>query len=344
MLSVMVGLACVTSVIWGRVGAGDTAVPRSSHGDATASATVPVVPVPQDGRHSVAAAPATAESQIDRSIPTGAIGHDSALRKPNPLAYTDGKTSGPPTLTGVEAINYLAGNTLKREEPGKPARFTYFALRGIQGEGNERSFVATAWDRNRPDLCGISANGTPDCRPLTITLDGQYEFPGAKLGAVSIGGAAAILLKGNVAKFPDHVPFLDQPPGGASLTPAKASATGPLALWAGFVGHLVAVESDDVPGADRHTLYYAEDSRLLDLRPTPGDAAHQAAVAITVGHWHASKTGVCQTRSIGDTAQVCFKPEASGADSLRLVPLGKGAKALRLTVLNEAAAPLSVGQ
>ncbi len=349
MLSVLVGSVCIASVIWGRVGAGDTGVPRPNPVEATASRTEPPPSVPQAGRHPVAALPtaasAAAEGTIDRSITTGAIGHDSALRKPNPLAYADGKTGAPPTLTGVEAINYLAGNTLKREAPGKPARFTYFALRGVQGDGTERSFVAAAWDRNRSDLCEIAADGTPDCRPLTITLDGQYEFPGAKLGTVSIAGAAATLLKGNVAKFPDHVPFLDAPLAGASVTPAKVGATGPLALWAGIVGRLVSVESDDNAGAVRRILYYADDNRVLDVRLAPGDAAHPVAVSVTVGHWHASKTGICQTRSIGDTAQACFKPEAAGADGLRLVPLGsKGAKAQRLTVLNEADASRTAEQ
>ena len=344
LLSVMVGLGCMASVVWGGVGAGDTG-PRPSHVEASAARTEPAASVPRGEPHPVAAASERAEAGIDRSITTGAIGHDSALRKPNPLAYADGKTSGPPTLTGVEAINYLTGNTLKREAPGKPARYTYFASRGVEGDGNERSFVASAWDRNRPDLCEIAADGTPDCRPLTITLDGQYEFPGAKLGAVSIGGAAATLLKGNVAKFPDHVPFLDQAPASAAMPPARSVSAGPLALWAGFVGRLVSVESDETPGADRHILYYGEDNRVLDVRRTPGDAGHQAVVSVTVGHWHASRTGICQTRTIGDAAQSCFKPEASGLDSVRLVPIGKGgAKAQRLTVVSEADAAQTIGK
>ena len=343
MVSVMVGFGCMASVFWGRVGTGDTG-PRPSHVESAAARTELPASVPRAEAHPVAAASVATEAGIDRSIATGAIGHDSALRKPNPLAYADGKTSGPPTLTGVEAVNYLTGNTLKREEPGKPARFTYFAARGVEGDGNERNFVASAWDRNRPDLCDVAADGTPNCRPLTITLDGQYEFPGAKLGTVSIGGATATLLKGNVAKFPDHVPFLDEPPERAAVASVKAAAAGPLALWAGFVGRLVSVESDDSLGADRRILYYAEDNRVLDVRPTAGNAAHQAAVAVTVGHWHASKTGICQTRTIGDAAQSCFKPEASGLDNLRLVPIGKGAKAQRLTVLTETSAPQTAGR
>ncbi len=341
MVSVMVGFGCMASVFWGRVGTGDVG-PRASHVETAAARSELPASVPRSEPHPAAAE--RTEAGIDRSITTGAIGHDSALRKPNPLAYADGKTSAPPTLAGVEAVNYLTGNTLKREEPGKPAHYTYFASRGVQGDGNERSFVASAWDRNRPDLCEVAADGTPDCRPLTITLDGQYEFPGAKLGTVSIGGSTLTLLKGNVAKFPDHVPFLDEVPAGAALPPPKGGAAGATALWAGFVGRLVSVESDDVPGADRRILYYAGDNRVLDVRPTAGDAAHQAAVSVTVGHWHASKTGICQTRTIGDVAQSCFKPEASGPDSLRLVPIGKGGKTQRLTVLTEAAAPLTAGQ
>ena len=233
---------------------------------------------------------------------------------------------------------------MKREEPGKPARYTYFASRGVQGDGNERSFVASAWDRNRPDLCEIAADGTPTCRPLTITLDGQYEFPGAKLGTVSIGGADATLLKGNVAKFPDHVPFLDEASESAPAPPAKTGSTGPLALWAGLVGRLVSVSSDDGSGADRRILYYAGDNRVLEVRSSPGDAEHQAAISVTVGHWHASKTGICQTRSIGDTAQACFKPEAAGLDSVRLIPIGKGAKPQRVTLLSAASAPQTAGK
>lgn len=343
MVSVMVGFGCMAGVFWGRIGTGD-AGPATRHVEAAAARTELPAPVPRSEPHPVAAAAERAEAGIDRSITTGAIGHDSALRKPNPLAYADGNTSGPPTLAGVEAINYLTGNTLKREEPGKPAHYTYFASRGVQGDGNERSFVASAWDRNRPDLCEIAGDGTPNCLPLTITLDGQYEFPGAKLGTASIGGATLTLLKGNVAKFPDHVPFIDEAQGGTAMPPSKGGAAGAPALWAGFVGRLVTVESDDVPGADRRILYYAEDNRVLDVRPTAGDATHQAAVSVTVGHWRASKSGICQTRTIGDTAQSCFKPEASGLDGLRLVPIGKGGKAQRLTVLTEAAALPTAGQ
>ena len=128
------------------------------------------------------------------------------------------------------------------------------------------------------------------------------------------------------------------------MPPAKAGAPGSLALWTGFVGRLLSVESDDAPGTDRRILYYAEDNRVLDVRPTAGDAAHQAAVSVTVGHWHASRTGICQTRTTGDAAQSCFKPEASGRDSLRRGPIGKTGKALRRTVLTEAAAPQTAGQ
>ena len=338
MLTVMVGFGCMASVFWGRVGTGNMGVARPNSAEAAVSRPELPAPIARAEPHLVAAASEVAEVGIDRTIPTGAIGHDSALRKPNPLAYADGKTSGPPTLTGVEAVNYLAGNTLKREQPGKPPRYTYFASRGLQGDGNERSFVASAWNRNRPELCEIAADGAPTCLPLAITLDGQYEFPGAKLGTVSIGGSVATLLKGNVAKFPDHVPFLDEAAGSSSMSPVKAGSAGALGLWAGLVGRLVSVESDDAPGADRHTLYYAEDHRILDLRPSPGDAEHQAAVSVTVGHWHASKTGICQTRTIGDTAQSCFKLEASGPDGVRFMPIGKGSKAQRVTVLTDASA------
>ena len=340
MVSVMVGLACMAAVFWGRIGTGDVGL-RASPVESAAARTERPAPVPP---HPVAAASERAEAGIDRSMTTGAIGHDSALRKPNPLAYAEEKTGVPPTLAGVEAVNYLTGNTLKREEPGTPAHFTYFASRGVQDDGTERSFVASAWDRNRPDLCVVAGDGTPNCRPLTLTLDGQYEFLGAKLGTVSIGGATLTLLKGNVAKFPDHVPFIDEAPGGAAVPPTKGGAAVYPALWAGFVGRLVSVDSADVPGADRRILYYAEDNRFLDVRPTAGDATHQTAVSVTVGHWRASKSGLCQTRTIGDTAQSCFKPEASGPDSLRLVPIGRGGKTQRLTVLTEAAALQTAGQ
>ena len=139
------------------------------------------------------------------------------------------------------------------------------------------------------------------------------------------------------------MPFIDEAPGGAAVPPSKGGAAG-AALWAGFVGRLVSVDSDDVSGADRRILYYAEDNRFLDVRPTAGDATHQTAVSVTVGHWRASKSGLCQTRTIGDTAQSCFKPEASGPDSLRLVPIGRGGKTQRLTVLTEAAALQTAGQ
>ena len=47
--------------------------------------------------------------------------------------------------------------------PGEPLRFTYFASRGVMGEGDERGFTARRWDRERPELCEAGpAGGHPD--------------------------------------------------------------------------------------------------------------------------------------------------------------------------------------
>ncbi len=343
MLTVLVGLGCMASVFWGRVGTGDSsAQPNPMSGrvpNGAAGLRSAAIPMP------VAAASGTTEAGIDRTITTGAIGHDSALRKPNPLAYADGKNGGPPTLTGVEAVNYLAGNTIKREEPGKPARFTYFASRGVQGDGNERSFVASAWDRNRPDLCEVAADGTPTCRPLTITLDGQYEFPGAKLGSrVDRGRSRDPVERAMSPSSPITCRFLERASDSAQATAAKAGSAGAPALWAGFVGRLVSVQKRRrIRRRPAHPLLRRGQSRSRRPLDTGGCRAPGC------GFGYGRPLARVQDRHLPDAndrrrAQSCFKPEASGLDSVRLVPIGKGGKPQRVTVLTAASAPQTAGK
>ncbi len=278
---------------------------------------------------------------IDTSLPTGSIDRGSALRAPNPAAYADAAKDGSSLrLTGAEAVNYLAGNTLRREGPGEPLHFTYFASRGLQGEGSERGFVARAWNRNGSDLCDTGPDGAVACRPIAIQLDATSELAGGKLGIVTIGGSAtAVLIKGNVLKFPEHIPFLDSDVSARAETGQEAAGVvgKGAAAWNGIVGHAASVVGEAADAA-RHIVYYAKDNRMLDLQQIDGGPARGVAVKVVVGHWRTSKALLCQTRVIGDAAQTCFKPEAIGDGSVRLVPSGKGGDAQLVNVLTETGA------
>ncbi len=298
-------------------------------------------PPPTPGRR-----PAAAE--VDTALPTGSLGPGSAVHVPNPAAYRDAPKMGDPvTVAGAEAINYLAGNTLRREGPGEPLHFTYFASRGLMGEGDERAFTARRWDRERPELCEAGRDGAPLCRSVSILLDGKYEFPGARLGTVTLGAAGgvpaatAVLVKGNAIHFPEHIPFLDSTvdvaaadeaaPGGGSRDGGPKGGDPVEAL----VGHPVAAVVEGAGARGRQIVYYAKDNRRLELqRVQAGDGR---AVQVTVGHWHVAKANLCQTRATGTAAQTCFKLEPAEA-GLRLVPAGRAGEAQTLTPLPETGA------
>ena len=290
-----------------------------------------------------AARPSTAAADIDMDLATGSIGPGSALHHPNPGAYADAARAGAPsTVTGAEAINYLAGNTLRREGPGEPLHFTYFASRGLMGEGDERGFTARRWDRERPELCETGRGGGALCRSVSILLDGKYEFPGSRLGAVTLGAAGgepavtAVLVKGNAIRFPEHIPFLDST---VDVATAGEAAPGDRAKGGdpaeALAGHPVAVVADRAGARGRQIVYYAKDNRRLELQQVQvGDGV---AVQVTVGHWRIAKASLCQIRATGAAAQSCFKVEPA-ANGLRLVPAGKAGDAQTLTLLPETGA------
>ena len=319
----VIGLLCVGSVFQGHDGS-DAAAVRVAISAKRDSPTVDVV-----------STPAAAPSDID-TTPTGAIAPGPALQKPNPAAYAVAAEAGSsPTVTGAEAINYLAGNTLRREGAGDPMHFTYFAARGVMGEGDERGFTARRWDRERPELCGPGPDGDPQCRSVSILLDGKYEFPGARLGTVTLGptrrsGAiTAALIKGNAIHVPEHIPFLDSTVDVASAAAGPARAGD---VFDGIVGHPTASVTDGDAGG-RRIVYYAKDNRRLELRQIQTDGGK--AVEVTVGHWRTVKSTLCQSRIVGDGAQDCFKVEPVAGGALRLMPVGKTGSAQTLTALPE---------
>ncbi len=331
LVCVVIGLGCIGSLV------------REHRGEAVADAAPARSPEAKPAPAAPAARPAVAAVEVDTALPTGSIGPGSAVHVPNPAAYRDAPRMGDPvTVAGAEAINYLAGNTLRRERPGEPLRFTYFASRGLMGEGDERSFTARRWDRDRPELCETGRDGAPLCRSVSILLDGKYEFPGARLGTVTLGAAGglpaatAVLVKGNAIHFPEHIPFLDSTVDGAAAdeTVLGGSAKGGDPVEA-LVGHPVAAVAEGAGVRGRQILYYAKDNRRLELQQVQvGDGT---AVQVMVGHWHAARGNICQTRVTGTAAQACFKVEAAGA-GVRLAPAGRAGEAQTLTPLPETGA------
>ena len=328
----MVGLCWVGSMVGGHGGsAAPEPPPRAPATGAPAAGAPAVAPV--------AAAPAAAN--VDTLLPTGSIAPGSALHVPNPAAYADAAKAGSSLiLTGAEAINYLAGNTLRREGPGEPLHFTYFASRGVMGDGDERVFTARRWDRERPDLCELGRDGAVLCRSVTIMLDGKYEVPGARLGTVTLGAAdgvgpsTAVLVKGDSIRFPEHIPLLDSAVDVAATPPAPSTGRS-----ADPVGEVVGRPALAVAEADprrRQVVFYAKDNRRLELQQV--QAGDGVAVRVTVGRWRTAKAGLCETRVIGDAAQSCFKPEPAADGAVRLTPVGRSGEVVSLRPLPEAGA------
>jgi len=355
----MVGLCCMASVIR-RHGHDDGAAvavtirpdtrPDTDQGSAAeasvAEASTPAPRAPARPAVAIAeAAPADAADEIDTELTTGSIAPGSALHRPNPAAYADAAKASPGlVVTGAEAINYLAGNTLRREAPGQAPRFAYFASRGVMGEGDERSFTARRWERERPELCETGPAGETLCRSVSILLDGKYEFPGARLGTVTLGAVdgsgptTAALIKGNAIHFPEHIPLLDSSvdvadaPPAAGDVPARPKGGDP---FDAIVGRAAAATSEAGAKA-RQLVYYGRDNRRLELQPVQlGDAK---GVQVTMGHWRMTKANLCQSRQMGEAAQTCFKVEAQAGGTLRLSPSGKTGEAQTLAPLPETSA------
>ena len=335
----VVGLSCIVDVLRG-------------HGGSDAAAVVMAIPPAPEASASVAekvAAPAPLApvvaarrpEDIDTALTTGSIPPGPALHVPNPAAYAEAAKSGPvPTVTGIEAINYLTGNTLRRESPGAPLHLTYFSSRGVMGEGDEHGFTARHWQRETPELCEAGAGGGTLCRSVTIVLDGKYEFPGARLGTVTLGAAGgsgpqtAELVKGDVLHFPDHIPLLDSSldargDGSAprSSTPSKGGDA-----FDAMVGQAAALVPDG-EGKTKQIVVYARDNRRLELKPV--QTGDDRAVQVTVGHWRSTKGTLCQSLVLGEATQTCFKIDPLPGHALRLVPAGKTGELQTLTSLPE---------
>ncbi len=303
----------------------------------------PAAPVP--ARVAAAVPPAAPPAaDVDTDLPTGSIAPGSALHVPNPAAYADAAKGGSAlVVTGAEALNYLAGNTLRREGAGQPLHFTYFASRGVMGEGDEHGFTARRWVREKPELCEPGADGAAQCRSVSILLDGKYEFPGARLGTVTLGAVdggapeTAVLVKGNAVHFPEHIPLLDSTVDVAAAENAETPAGRPKGgdPVDAIVGRPLAALGDPAV-RDRTIVYYAKDNRRLELRPI--EVGGSKAVAVTVGHWRSTKGSLCQTRLVGEAAQTCFKAEALPGGAVRLVATGKSGATQTLAPLPETGA------
>lgn len=353
---VAIGLGCAGSVLRGH-GPDAGARMRIAAARPAAPPDAAVMPVRTAAAAVVTRDRDAAAAGIDTDLPTGSIGAGAsgagpALHAPNPAAYADAARAGSPlVLTGAEAINYLANNTLRREGPGEPLHFTYFASRGVMGDGSERGFTARRWDRERPDLCEAGPDGAPLCRTVTILLDAKSELQGARLGTVTFGpavpsapggGGTAVLVEGNVMHFPEHIPTLDSAVDASARAPSPgpAPAAKGAAAFDGLVGRPAAV-AGDAPG--HGLVFYARDNRRLELEPVAPGPDGGRAVKVTVGHWRLAKDALCQTRVIGDAAQSCFKPEALPGGDVRLVPVGRAGDAQSLTPLPETGGPVVAG-
>jgi hypothetical protein len=174
--------------------------------------------------------------------------------------------SAPPKLDAKAAHAVLAGNSVQKPEPGGEPRSIYYSVRNLVGESEGNGiFAVRRWSLAEDRICETDAKLGPQCRPLDVQFtpenaarlrpkdvkpapdDGLYDdaaalvasLPkGSLIGTIAAEETRYLVLKGNVAGFPDYVPTVDagQLPDvkAATVAPSPPVASAPLRK-SGFV-------------------------------------------------------------------------------------------------------------
>ncbi len=254
----------------------------------------------------------------DDAPPAGAGSADAASAR----AFAKGPSVS--IATGPDALAVLAGNSLKRDAPGGVQRYTYFATRGWQADGDERGFTVRTWDRSSGRFCEPVARPGKAPKQSCMALEIRYtsaetEADGALLGVMRIGRDDwAFLVKGNAAHFPDRIPSLDSAvePQAAAGPVAKVTASGK-AAWTAMQGRTFALGTT---AAEPRIVTFNRDGRLLMVDAHGEGALANEGVKITLGRWTFDKGLLCQGGADPAGPRSCARPDAYGPTLVRLVP------------------------
>jgi hypothetical protein len=148
------------------------------------------------------------------------------------------QASATPKLDAVAARAVLAGNSVQKPNPGGEVHSIHYGMRNFVGESEgDGVFAVRRWGLTDDQLCEADPKLGPQCRPLDVQFtpenaarlrpkgvkpaqkDGLYDdaaalvasLPkGALIGTIAADDTRYLVLKGNVAGFPDYIPTLDE--------------------------------------------------------------------------------------------------------------------------------------
>ncbi len=244
-------------------------------------------------------------------------------------------------LAGADAAAFLIGNTVDASLSKDGSHLTYYAPRGLRADGHVGSFLVKPWHSKAGSLCEPGSDGILVCRPAQVRGETGDHAPGAPIGTLLVAGDRWVpIYKGDRLGLPDHIPFIDSTVADAqsSAESPKPSTKGQLVVTA-LIGHAVSIDPPD--GASDHPVtivYFSDDGhRVSVIRPVEG-ADLSDGVAVSVGHWTASKGVFCQSDATLGAGMACSKPESFSTTKVRLISTKK-APDLRLTILTETPKP-----
>ena len=227
-------------------------------------------------------------------------------------------------LTGRNALEFLAGNTVRINGDDDDVTYQYFSRRGWRGDKTGTTLVAHRWVSKENRLCDIRADESVACETITIRPErSPKKDSGALLGNIVYSDQKTLpVYRGNVAAFPENIPLIEGPHDTARTPqPKAASAIGKEALK-GLIDHpLLSVRNR----TGLRAFYYEPDGRWIEVQPLVRASKSAAGgVAVSVGQWRFVDGTFCQQGSGLELSQACFRPEQWGETTFRLVPTAAG--------------------
>ena len=304
-------------------GAGQGAEGGSGNGAAASAAAARTGAAGDSGGRDAKAQDAGARAGDAGTAGAGRSGAAAGLAGPaQPCAFV--------ALTGAKAAAFLAGNSVNDAgESLGGATLGYFAPRGLWASFGRTSIAVRPWDPKGEALCQPKP-GAPQavvCIPLRVR-----QCSGEGAGTPTIGylmlheGRWSPVYRGNVQRFPDHIPVLD-PPRHASTAVHRERRGGALRAASTVLDRDSAYRRSDArPDGRDQVFVFAADGRRLDFRMPADD--HPREVLIRTGWWSLAKGILCQGTS-RDHAD-CATPKPGSGGRVALLPVDAGSPSVEL--------------
>ncbi len=208
------------------------------------------------------------------------------------------------------AIATLLDNTIQVRTPGGGAESYIFAPRGLSAEIEGDRTTVRIWTREDDRLCQQLDAERKECFSFVVRLEKPLQdgpdaelhkrieaMPvGARIGSVEGIDGTAVLVRGNVTKFPGYVPLMDPHPN--RLGPKEEEVL-PGALLTQARG-----------GEDSAATYFGPAGQLLEVTREKGT---KAIARLWRGSWSISGDRMCRDLPPGGAAaQECSRVKIAG--------------------------------